>query len=71
MGYREVQQLSKYVGMVASGMVAGAISTGVAVQLPMLIEATWAEQASHIRFDSRTIQQCEVNETEKETINLL
>lgn len=70
MGYNKVQQLLTYAGIVASGMAAGAIFTGVAVKLPMLLEAQWAREASHIRFDSRqTGNWCEVEKLDpKEAI---
>ena len=55
----KLNDLLKYAGMVGSGMVIGATFAGVAIQLPMLIEAKWGRETKQLTFDSRI---CEVEE---------
>lgn len=55
----KLNDLMKYAGMVGSGIVIGAVFTGVAIQLPMLIEAKWGRETKQIIFDSRI---CKIEE---------
>ena len=58
----KLNELLKYLGVVGSGIFIGATFTGVAIQLPILIEAKWEGENKQLTFDSRTIQICEIEE---------
>ena len=65
----KVNELLRYAGVVGAGMVVGALFTGIAIQLPMLVEATWEEKTKQITLDSRTVRICEVEEIATPGIN--
>lgn len=69
MFYVKFSEMLKCAGMVGSGMLVGAAFAGVAIQLPMLIQATWEGETKQLTFDSRTAQVCEVEEIAVEGIN--
>ena len=60
--YIKLGELMKCAGMVGVGIVVGALFSLGAIQLPILIEATWEGENRQIRFDSRTENICEVEE---------
>lgn len=60
MSYEQIQRVAKSLSAVGVGVVVGTIFTCVAVKLPMMVEANWAEER-YIKFDSRAV--CEVVET--------
>ena len=61
----KVQQMFQSIAAIGLGALAGAIFTGVSVQLPMLVEAKW-DEGRHIIFDSRNIDWCEPKDVEPE-----
>lgn len=62
MVYIQLNKLLKYGGIIASGVIVGALFTGVAVRLPMLVEARWEDKTRHLKFDSREVRICDVKE---------
>ncbi|MEO1396445.1 MAG: hypothetical protein AAFV90_26430 [Cyanobacteria bacterium J06634_5] len=69
MFYIKLSELLKYSGIVGLGMIVGALVSGTIIQLPMLIEAKWEGEIREIRFDSRALNICQVDEIATEHID--
>ena len=62
MDWQQIWQIAKRSPAALVGVLAGAVLMYGANQFPVLIEATWGEEESHIKFDSRMERWCEVAE---------